>query len=593
MSFVIDLETEGLGINDPINYVGVYNGEHYGIYELPEERDTAIRVLNYIKGTGEPVGYQHGKWDTFRLLRQLGIDMPITHDSMILGYLCSNVTEMKKSKKGSLSLKTLAQKYLGVPDWDIDTAVKKGKGEEVKKYLKYDLKYTYDLIQKLLKELCPLRRLTYKLIMRATNAYKYIESNGVPIDLKQLEVVREENLVKLDKLLYKFSQLSTINFNSPKQLQNLLYNELGLPVTNLTKTGQPSTNEDTLLNLKGMHPVVDLLLELRETKKCDDFLKDWKEKAVDGKLYPTFNLHTTVTGRTSCNNPNLQQVPREKALKSLFRSNDPEWEFVQMDYSQIELRIAAIVADVKAMKEAYIKGEDLHTNMATVITRKNLKDISKEERTGAKAANFGYLYGMGAPSFCDYAKSTYGIKVTPPEAQLIRGNFFTMYPELPLHYQMVTSELRNKQYIRSIMSRVYEIEASHLALDTGSCLRGAINFTVQGTASDYVLCGIIELVETMRHRIKVLGTVHDSVLMLVRKGASFAQDITQARKILERPKLIKNLLNPDYKIDIPIVVDVEIGPWGCGVSLDEYIKESSYEKCSKNNTKEVGGLASA
>ena len=162
-----------------------------------------------------------------------------------------------------------------------------------------------------------------------------------------------------------------------------------LPIPCYTNTGQPATGVEALSKLKGKHDIVDLILKRREADKALTFLKDWLEKQHDGIIYPTFNLHTTVTGRTSCNNPNFQQVPRNKKLKNLFQSTDPEWEMVCLDYSQAELRTAAVVAGVQAIKNAYNNGEDLHRNMAALVAGIKPEEVTKPQRTQAKAINFG------------------------------------------------------------------------------------------------------------------------------------------------------------------------------------------------------------
>ncbi len=273
---------------------------------------------------------------------------------------------------------------------------------------------------------------------------------------------------------------------------------------------------------------------------------------------------------------NLQQVPRNKDLKSLFRATDPEWEFVQIDYSQAELRFASIVAGVEAIKQAYRNGEDLHTNMAAVISGKSRDQVSKKDRTGAKAANFGYLYGMQAKSFVEYAKLTYGVTLTEEEAQSIRLSFFETNHELVPFYKKVERELLSEGCIFSIMGRRYWTQSEVLLnrKERAAYIRRAINFTVQSSASDYVLCGLIEVDKRLPiEEVRLIGTVHDSVLMLVKKNQNLRKNLELIKHIMEHPQLAPMHLNPAYEIDVPIVVDVEIGPWGLGVDITEYFKK--------------------
>ena len=267
-----------------------------------------------------------------------------------------------------------------------------------------------------------------------------------------------------------------------------------------------------------------LILKRREADKALTFLKDWLDKQVDGMIYPTFNLHTTVTGRTSCNNPNFQQVPRNKKLKTLFQSTDPEWEMVCMDYSQAELRTAAVVAGVEAIKFAYNNGEDLHRNMAALVAGIPREEVTKQQRTQAKAINFGYLYGMQAKSFVEYAKLSYGVDVTLEDATRIRNKFFESYHELPKYYKDTQEQLMTKGYVTSIMGRRYKVSFKDLHFPDlrQKFLRRVLNFPVQSAASDIMLCALIEIHNTMNpDEVKMVATVHDSVEMLIKKNENF------------------------------------------------------------------------
>ena len=388
---VIDIETEGLDIDDKINFIGILtydNEEDPGEYIILQPGIDNLDILDNLKDTINI--FHNGKFDTKMMRYHINKTIPITHDTMLLAYLCSTAPELIDNRGKWLSLKACAMRLLGVENWDVELSKKtSAQKENVEEYLKKDLLYTrkiYDILKSLLDE----REIaTYKLMLKATEVYTQVELNGLPINLEQLEDVTEEFVECLMDTDLQLQAYANINWNSPKQLQDLLYTTLKLPIPMYTNTGQPGTGIEALTKLKGSHPIVDLILKRREYDKALTFLKDWKERAKNGRLYANFNLHTTVTGRTSCNGPNLQQIPRNKKLKTLFQSTDPDWELVQLDYSQMELRTAAIVAGVKAMKDAYIKGEDLHTNMAALVAGKPKEEVTKPERTRAKAANFG------------------------------------------------------------------------------------------------------------------------------------------------------------------------------------------------------------
>lgn len=535
-----------------------------------------------MEAQGAKWAFHNGKFDAVRLLYSYGIDMRISHDTMILAYLCSKVDELKDNRGKWLGLKYAAPRLLGVENWDIGTEKKTStKAEDVIPYLQKDCKYAYQLLEKLLKDLPVTRRRTYKLIIEALNAYKYVEINGLPIDKDQLEQTYNEYKAESEAIAEELKAFADINYNSSQQLSKLLFEDLQLPIIEYTKTGATSTGVSILKRLKGKHPIIDLLLKHREVEKALAFLESWRTEMIqhaDGYYYlhSNFNMHGTVTGRTSSSEVNLQQIPRNKKLKSLFKATMPGWELACLDFSQLEIRFAGIVADVAAIKEAYKNGVDLHRLMASKVARCDMADVTKEMRTQAKAINFGFIYGMQAASFVDYARDSYGVDVTLEEAVAIRETFFELYPELLVYYNNVEQDLMDDCKQTSIMGREYEISPDKLLnkYEKQNYLRAAINFPVQSAGSDYVICGLIQIINDpeLKDKIKVCATVHDSIIFLVKKDG-LAETVTKVKHIMEDPSLAHQLITK--KIDLPIVVDVELGPLGKGVDLDEYTKQQS------------------
>ena len=587
MNIVCDIETDNLAINTKINYVGFYwmmeDKENFKCFKLPKDLN---ELKSWIHAAEEKFNAKwclhNGKFDTVRLLYNHGIDMKISHDTMILAYLCSTVDELKDNRGKWLGLKYAAPRILGVENWDIATSKKTSKEDaDVIPYLEKDCKYTYQLLVKLMKDLPVNRRKTYKLIIEALNAYKYVELNGLPIDIKALEDTYNDYKQQQEDLSAQLKSYADINYNSPIQLQKLLFEDLQLPIISYTPTGAPSTGVSELKRLKDQHPIVDLLLKHREVEKAMAFLQSWKDNAIihdDGfhYIHSNFNLHGTVTGRTSSSDVNLQQVPRNKKLKSLFKATMPGWELACLDFSQLELRFAGIVADVAAIKDSYRNGVDLHKLMAAKVAGCTMDEVTKEMRTQAKAINFGFIYGMQAASFVDYARDSYGVNVTLEESTMIRQAFFDLYPELNVYYQKVEDDLMNNCKQTSIMGRDYEISPHKLAnpFNRSNYIRAGINFPVQSAGSDYVICGLIEVINDPQLKGKIRGcaTVHDSIIFLVKKDG-IADTVTRVQQIMQKPKLAEQLLTKE--IDIPIVVDIELGPLGKGVDLDEYLKQQS------------------
>ena len=402
MNIVCDIETDNLAINTPINYVGFYGKRDrddtpfFTCYKLPQDVDKIKKFIQVGEEHGAKWAFHNGKFDTVRILYSYGIDMKISHDTMILAYLCSTVDELKDNRGKWLGLKYVAQRELGVDNWDIAKDKKTSTDEkDVIPYLKLDCKYEYLLYNKLTRRFPKERIKTYKLIMHAINAYKYIEFNGLPIDMDKLKETYNDYAKEREVLKEELKAFKDINWNSTKQLSDYLFEELKLPIIKTTPKGSPSTGVAELKELASHHEVIPLLLKHRNVEKAMAFLESWTEEAIlhpDGNYYlhSNFNLHGTVTGRTSSSDVNLQQIPRNKKLKSLFTADHiPGWQLVCLDYSQLELRFAGIVADVQAIKESYLKGEDLHYKMASTVTGKPVEQVTKEERTQAKAANFG------------------------------------------------------------------------------------------------------------------------------------------------------------------------------------------------------------
>ena len=572
----VDIETDGLKVNDKINFIGILtfdNDEDEGEYHILQcGVDDVMPYLKELKEPGKINIFHNGKFDTKMLKHHYGVEIPISQDTMLLSYLCSTAPELIENRGKWLSLKSTAQRLLGVENWDVELSKKTSHSkEEVEPYLKKDVYYTRMIYQKLRDLIDDKDKKTYWLMLKVTEVYRDIEEHGVPINVNQLRETLldyEENLKDIDMQL---ARISDINWNSPKQLQDLLYKQLGLPIPCYTDTGQPGTGIEALTKLKGKHEIVDLILKRREIDKALTFLKDWNEKQINGVIYPTFNLHTTVTGRTSCNNPNFQQVPRNKKLKSLFQSTDPDWEMVCLDYSQAELRTAAVVAGVEAIKKAYNNKEDLHRNMAALVAGIKPEEVTKQQRTQAKAINFGYLYGMQAKSFVEYAKLSYGVDVTLEEATMIRDKFFQSYHELPKYYKDTQQALVSQGYVTSIMGRRYKVDFKHLAFEEvrRQYLRKILNFPVQSAASDIMLCALIEIHNTLpKDEVIMVATVHDSVEMLIKKNEHFKDNILKIQKIMQHPKLMDKFLTVPW--DVPLVADIEIGPFGSGVDLDEY-----------------------
>ena len=559
MRAIIDIETTGLNkFEDDINLIVVgidhnKNGE-IDTYKViskddPDMLSKVEAVYKHLKKNRATCIYQNGKFDVLFLEEKFDLKFPIHHDIMVMGTAYSLI-----DKHG---LKDMAQKYLNVKDWDISTKAKKQLSNETVEYCKKDVYYTYKLFLYFKEKINKEQKKVYrKLLLPAYKAYLKIEHAGIYFDKESYTVTLKEYKNKETACLDKLKKRKNINWNSSKQVQEYLFKELKLPALKLSKkTGSPSADASTLrkLSAKGFE-IADEILDYKFYYGANSkFLNKWLDFAkYDGRIHPSFNITNVITGRTSCSNPNLQQVPRNPELRNLFTAPKGK-ELIEVDYSQVELRIAADYASEQNMIEIYKNNGDIHTETAKTLT--GGREPSKEERSRAKAINFGFIYGMTAKGFVHYAFDSYGMVFTQAEAELYRQKFFNKYYGLQNWYKRVEYECRRDFGVRNRFGRFRYIPEilDHNRYEQIKGLRKAINMPVQSTASDVLLSSVIEL---HRRKYKIVGTVHDSILIEVDKAE---KHIPVIREIMQNPPLLDEF---GIKFKVPLIADFSIGAWG-------------------------------
>ena len=336
---------------------------------------------------------------------------------------------------------------------------------------------------------------------------------------------------------------------------------VGLKAIEKTAKGVPSVSSDVLVNYVG-NPVVDDLLEYRRLTKLETFIKSWEEIQVDDRIYPSFNI-TARTGRTTCNNPNLQNIPQDKNVRNLIEAR-PGWKILECDLSQVELRVASIFSGDENMQHAYQSGSDLHSKTTTLLFG-DTSDLSKQEqkrkRTFSKSLNFGYLYGMSAKTFVQYAKG-FGLNITEEYSEELRDNFFKAYPTLIEWHKNCVEFARANGYTWSPIGRkrfLPDINSSNFRT-RGQAERQSINSGVQGFASDMCTSALADIVfsDKIDHdRCIVLGSVHDAILFEIRDD--YVEEVAPKLKYtMEHPSILEGL-----DIPIPIIADAEVAQaWG-------------------------------
>lgn len=564
---------------------------------------------------------QNGKFDALWVWVKTGHRVRLDFDTMLAHYLID--------ENAPHDLEYLAALYFGAPGYDISLAEKHGIGSLDRhcKYAASDGFYTRKLKFRLLKELkqdSKVKRVFDKLMMPVANLFVEIEHHGVYINRSKMKDARtylQGEVAAAQKEWDKYGK--GVNMRSPKQIGELLFKKLKIPIVEKTKKGAASTSESVLKRID--HPAAQALLKFRGAAQqlsffignTDDDGKvsgGWEEYIVNERMHPSFKLHGTVTGRPSCENPNLQQVPRDPRIRSLITA-PPGWTLLDADLSQIELRIAAWLADEKNMIRMFNQGIDVHwmtclnnlsrtgaeaelvKKTAKIITEKSLgygdaiealgkvgPDAAievdkawKELRKKAKATNFGFLYGMWWKKFKIYARDNYGVNVTDEEAQDARKTFFETFPEFA-HRDSRGNEVgwhtRQRRYaqmngyVRSPFGRKRRLPAAMDRKDTperAEAQRQAINSPVQSCASDLNLSAALELREKFSPEVMhIVGTVHDAILIEVRDD-HVKKVAKRLLDIMKRPRLLD-----DFEIDIPVPVlgEVKAGPWSEGKTVE-------------------------
>jgi uracil-DNA glycosylase family 4 len=500
----------------------------------------------------------NGKFDA-QGMKNYGIETVQTFDTM----LAAHMLDENRSK----GLKNLSQIYLQADAYGLGDELKDADKIPLKKLALYngrDTDYTLRLYAKMKKELVEeprVARVFSRLMIPASNAIVNVERRGVQIDRlrwSERSAIVATNIAKIEAAMLKYvpkHMRSDMNFNSHPKVTKWLFEECGYEVLEETEKGAPSSKEAVLLQMQDESREAAILLKYRKWFKYNStYFRPWMERADgQGKIHPQYKLYGTVTGRLSCVEPNLQQVPREPFVRSVLGAS-PGNVWVEADYSQAELRIAAMLAHETRMLRMFQAGEDIHLNTAAETSGKSKDSITKEERKKAKAVNFGFLYGMMPKKFVTYARDNYGVVVSLVEATRVRERFFASYPALhPWHERQKRLAHRYKR-VSSPIGRVRHLPDidSHVDSVRMDAERQAINSPVQSLASDFTLLAMILLEE---QGIPVVGLIHDAL----------AFDIPEEKLDWALP-IIKHTMENlplkklfDLEITVPIVTDISVG----------------------------------
>ena len=382
-----------------------------------------------------------------------------------------------------------------------------------------------------------------------------VETNGAKIDAQMLSDYSDELAIKIEELSKAAFKMAGEEFNmdSPKQLVEILYNKLDLPVLKKTPKGQPSTNEDTLQRLAEEYDLPKIIIEYRGLAKLKSTYTDSLiniQHPVSKRIHTSYQQAVTSTGRLSSTEPNLQNIPIKtpegRKIREAFIAEKGNI-LISADYSQIELRIMAHLSGDKNLTHAFNNNIDVHSSTASEIFNISLEEVTPEHRRSAKAINFGLIYGMSAFGL------TRQLGIPRHEAQAYLDTYFERYTGVR-KYMDSTKELAKKNlFVETILGRKLHVAAINDSngLRRQAAERAAINAPLQGSAADIIKKAMIDVdhwIGNNNSDIKMIMQVHDELIFEVKKG--FAEEALEN---------ITNLMESSVKLDIPLIVDANTG----------------------------------
>jgi DNA polymerase I len=537
---VVDLHTYSKSRIDRI-YLNSQE-KNYALYfnqMLEEDEKTLIEILKAIFENEAIEKNGHDNKPGYLLLNKLGIKLKgVAFDTQMAAYLID-------SSKGEYKLTTLIQELLKI---DIS-----GEGEEL--YVKYTayLPQLKKVLEEKIKEY-DMEELLYKVEQPLTEALAFVEAEGFKVDKEKLSVLGEKFKIEIEAVQKEIFTLSDEEFNisSPKQLGKILFEKLDLPVVKKTKTGY-STNAEVLEELSDKHPIIDKITYYRQlTKLFSTYVEGLKNVIdTDGKIHSSLNQTVTTTGRLSSTEPNLQNIPIKyemgREIRKVFVPNNDECVILSADYSQIELRVLAHIADDSNLIDAFVNHSDIHTKTASEVFRVPLEEVTTLMRGRAKAVNFGIVYGIGDFSL---AKD---LKITKKEAKTYIDTYFERYPNVKKYMEDVVKEVEEKSFVTTILNRrryIPEASASNKMVKALG-VRLAMNTPIQGSAADVIKLAMVNVFKELNERqlkSTLILQVHDELLLNVYKDELKAVE-----------EIVKKEMEQVIKLRVPLEVDINVG----------------------------------
>ncbi|MEW4429374.1 DNA polymerase I [Paenibacillus pabuli] len=397
--------------------------------------------------------------------------------------------------------------------------------------------------------------LFHELEMPLSRILADMEKQGIKANTADLQALGSEFEEQISRLMAEIYKLSgtEFNLNSPKQLGEILFDRLGLPVVKKTKTGY-STDAEVLEKLAPYNDVVKHILQYRQLAKLqstyvEGLLKEISDR--DGKVHTYYRQTIAATGRLSSQFPNLQNIPirmeEGRKIRKVFVPSEPGWSILAADYSQIELRVLAHISDDERLKEAFVNDMDIHTKTASDVFGVNPEDVDGDMRRSAKAVNFGIVYGIS-----DYGLSQ-NLHITRKEAAQFIDQYFEVFQGVRRYMDDIVKEARQDGYVKTLLERrryLPEINASNFNLRSFA-ERTAMNTPIQGTAADIIKLAMVQMDEALRERqlkSRMLLQVHDELVFEV-----------PADELELMKELVPSVMEKALELSVPLKAEVSFG----------------------------------
>ena len=531
---------------------------------IPSNREEALQIVNIFKPLYEDpeilkIG-QNIKYD-LEVLRNYNIRLqgPMW-DTMIAHYLIQ--PELRHN------MDYMAEVYLNYQTVHIDELIgPKGKKqrsmrelrpEEVYEYACEDADITLQLKDALEPELKRLdcEKLFYDIEMPLMPVLAEMEMTGVRLDTGSLAQTSRELTERMNKIEQEIYDLAghPFNISSPKQVGDVLFAELKIvEKAKKTKTGQYVTSEEVLQQLHAKHPIVGKILDFRGLKKLLSTYVDNLPELINhrtGHIHTSFNQCVTATGRLSSSDPNLQNIPvRGEDGKEIRKAFIPEPGslFFSADYSQIELRVMAHLSGDEAMIDAFKSGYDIHAATAAKVYKKDIKEVERDERTKAKRANFGIIYGITVFGLAER------LDISRDEAKQLIDGYFETFPKVRDYMEQAKETARRQGYVTTLFGRrryLPDINSQNATV-RGFAERNAINAPIQGTAADIIKVAMIRIFDRMQReqvRSKMILQVHDELNFSV---------VPEEKEQMER--IVLEEMQNAFAMKVPLVADSGFG----------------------------------